>query len=67
MQVGAAPSPSSTSPSTQADAPGGGAATAGSASEVDELARKLYDPLMLRLRAELLVERERRGLRTDAW
>ncbi|KGN41302.1 hypothetical protein [Knoellia aerolata] len=67
VQVGAAPSPSSTAPSAQADAPGGGAATAGSASEVDELARKLYDPLMLRLRAELLVERERRGLRTDAW
>ena len=37
------------------------------AGEVDELARKLFEPLMTRLRAELLVERERRGLRTDAW
>lgn len=63
----AAPSPSSTAPPSRTDAPGGGGATAGSASEVDELARKLYDPLMLRIRADLLVERERRGLRTDAW
>ena len=35
--------------------------------QLDELARRLFDPLMLRLRAELLVERERRGLRTDSW
>jgi len=42
-------------------------ATSGSSEQVDELARKLFDPLMLRLRAELLVDRERRGLRTDAW
>ncbi|HEX2705517.1 MAG TPA: hypothetical protein VHM65_07140, partial [Candidatus Lustribacter sp.] len=43
------------------------AAPIGSSDEVDELARRLFDPLMLRLRAELLVDRERRGFRTDAW
>ncbi|MDN5768099.1 MAG: hypothetical protein L0H96_20500 [Humibacillus sp.] len=37
------------------------------AAELDELARRLYDPLASRLRAELLVDRERRGRRTDAW
>jgi hypothetical protein len=42
-------------------------AAAGSSTDLDELARKLYDPLMTRLRADLLVERERRGLRTDVW
>ena len=37
------------------------------AQELDELARRLYDPLAARLRAELLIDRERRGQRTDAW
>lgn len=55
-----------------ADAPTGsdGAATPGapaSPQQIDELARRLYDPLASRLRAELLLDRERRGLRTDAW
>jgi hypothetical protein len=45
-----------------------GAGAAGtSTQEFDELARRLYDPLASRLRAELLLDRERRGLRTDAW
>ena len=43
------------------------AGTPESPEQMEELARKLFDPLMLRLRAELLVDRERRGLRTDSW
>jgi hypothetical protein len=48
---------------------GAAASPAGAASpkELDELARRLYDPLATRLRSELLLDRERRGLRTDAW
>ncbi len=59
-------SPGGPSP-TQHRTAAGAAGSAPSATQVDELARQLFDPLMLRLRAELLVERERRGLRTDAW
>jgi hypothetical protein len=41
---------------------GAGAAGAGpSARELDELARKLYEPLRRRLHRELLVDRERDG------
>jgi hypothetical protein len=40
----------------------GGAAGAGSsARELDELAKKLYEPLRRRLHRELLVDREREG------
>src|SRR5205814_1417267 len=44
-----------------------GAAAPGGQSdrELDELARKLYDRFRVRLRSELLVERERAGLTTD--
>ncbi len=37
------------------------------AAELDELASRLYEPIASRLRAELLIDRERRGQRTDAW
>ena len=37
----------------------------GSESEMDELARKLYDRIRGRLKAELLVDRERAGFLTD--
>jgi hypothetical protein len=33
---------------------------------MDALARKLVEPLTRRLRAEMLIERERRGVRSDA-
>ncbi len=36
-----------------------------SAQELDELARKLYEPLSAQLRRDLLVERERAGMVTD--
>ncbi|MGM1061243.1 hypothetical protein [Saccharothrix sp. Mg75] len=33
----------------------------------EELLKKLYDPLVRRLKAELWMDRERRGLVTDRW
>lgn len=38
-----------------------------SGTQVDELADRLYEPLMSRLRADLLLERDRHGFRTDRW
>jgi hypothetical protein len=40
-------------------------ATAPAAHEPDELVAKLFDPLLRRLRAELRIERDRRGALTD--
>ncbi|NNH09153.1 hypothetical protein HLB10_18975, partial [Cellulomonas fimi] len=34
-------------------------------ADLDELARRLMTPLMRRVRGQLLVDRERRGTRTD--
>ena len=52
-----------------APAPESSAASAGphqaSETEMDELARKLYDRLRNRLKTELLVDRERAGFLTD--
>ncbi len=57
--------------SAPAAAAAGGASTpashASSPAGLEELALRLFDPLLVRLRADLLVERERRGLRTDTW
>jgi hypothetical protein len=48
-------------------AAGASAAPAGpSAADLDEMARRLYEPLSARLRAELWLDRERAGLVTDA-
>lgn len=35
--------------------------------EPEELLKKLYDPLLRRLKAELWLDRERRGSLTDRW
>nr|BFE49330.1 hypothetical protein GCM10017745_27570 [Saccharothrix mutabilis subsp. capreolus] len=51
----AAPTSSSAAPAQQAPA------------EPEELLKKLYDPLLRRLKAELWLDRERRGLLTDRW
>jgi hypothetical protein len=65
LAVDAAPAPISvaapTSPAPSA------ATTAGPAAGVDleEMARRLFDPLSARLRAELWLDRERAGLVTD--
>jgi len=37
------------------------------ADELNELADRLYDPLLWRLRAELWFDRERAGLLADGW
>ena len=59
----AAPAPA-TAP---AASPGGAPPTAGAAAaELDEMARRLFEPLSARLRAELWLDRERAGLVTDA-
>jgi hypothetical protein len=42
-----------------------GAPTAGGATDIDELAHRLFEPLSTRLRAELWLDRERAGLITD--
>ena len=63
---GAHPTPPASLPSASSAA-AASASPAESSAQIDELARKLFDPLMLQLRAELLVDRERRGLRTDTW
>lgn len=43
------------------------AGAAQAAGEPDELLKKLFDPLLRRLKAELRLDRERRGLLTDRW
>ncbi|MGB8383180.1 MAG: hypothetical protein WCG47_18365, partial [Dermatophilaceae bacterium] len=59
------------SSSAPAAATAAGASTpashASSPAGLEEMALRLFDPLLVRLRADLLVERERRGLRTDIW
>jgi hypothetical protein len=50
-----------------AGAAGTAAAGNGGAEDVEALAQKLLAPLMRRIRAEMLLDRERRGLRTDSW
>jgi hypothetical protein len=52
-----------------AAAPGAGATgtpAAPNPEQLEELARRLVAPLARRLKAEMLLDRERRGLRTDA-
>ena len=74
LEAGTAPATSPvttvTAPTIQrADAGEGGAAgaagAAGSDKELDELARKLFPRLQLRLRSELLIDRERIGALVD--
>ena len=50
----------------RATAPGPAPAAAGAGpTDVEELARRLFDPLAARLKAELWLDRERAGLVTD--
>ena len=43
-----------------------GAGGAQSEQDIDALARRLVEPLSRRLKAEMLIDRERRGVRSDA-
>jgi hypothetical protein len=56
------PATSSTPPTTSTAPP---PATAGASGDLDELARRLYEPLTARLRAELWLDRERAGVTSD--
>jgi hypothetical protein len=59
--------PGNAGTTTTSAAPGGPAAPAAplSGAELEEMARRLYEPLSARLRAELWQDRERSGLLTD--
>jgi hypothetical protein len=48
-------------------APGVAAGAAGAGEDVDALAQRLFPPMLRRFKNELLLDRERRGVRTDAW
>jgi hypothetical protein len=66
----AVPWASSSSPSVQREAapavaPAAPKASTASDAELEELARKLYEPIRSRLRAELLIDRERAGMIAD--
>jgi len=50
-------------PASAAPAP---AAAGTSPTDLDEMARRLYEPLSARLRAELWLDRERAGVMSDA-
>jgi hypothetical protein len=63
----AAPAPSE--PATVGPASSAAPAPAGAATpapDLDEMARRLYEPLSARLRAELWLDRERAGVMSDA-
>ena len=60
---GPPPAETQAAPSSRPAAPTASGPAA--ATDLDELARRLYDPLTARLRAELWLDRERAGLVTD--
>jgi len=60
-----AAAPAESAPAATTSAPAAAAPAAG--AEPTELLAKLYDPLLRKLRAELRIDRERRGALTDLW
>jgi hypothetical protein len=62
VQTAAAPATAGAGP---AAAPGKGGASA--TGDVDALAQKLFPAVLRRIKSELLLDRERRGVRTDPW
>ncbi|WP_425435792.1 hypothetical protein, partial [Lentzea kentuckyensis] len=54
-----------TQPETQPETTQPGTAPAPAQQNPEELLRKLYDPLLRRLKADLWLDRERRGALTD--
>lgn len=60
----------STAPATaggSGPAGAGGGGEGGGPEQVEALAQKLLIPMLRRIKAELLLDRERHGLRTDTW
>jgi hypothetical protein len=67
-EAAAAPQPAvQTAPAASAAPAAPAPAKAVSAAEVEELAKRLYEPLTAKLRAELWLDRERAGRVTDRW
>jgi hypothetical protein len=62
VQTAAAPATAAAGPAA-APGKGGGSAT----GDVDALAQKLFPAVLRRIKSELLLDRERRGVRTDPW
>jgi hypothetical protein len=62
----AAPAPPSATAAAPA-APGAPGAPGQAGQEPEELLKKLFDPLLRRLKTELRLDRERRGALTDRW
>lgn len=60
-----APPPSAPLAAAPAAPAGAAPAAAAAPADVDELARRLFEPLSARIRAELRLDRERSGLMTD--
>ena len=61
-------SAATTAPGAPPAAPGAAPAAAGGGpEEIEALASKLLNPMVRRIKAELLIDRERHGLRTDRW
>ncbi|CAL9386190.1 hypothetical protein SUDANB95_01158 [Actinosynnema sp. ALI-1.44] len=63
----AAEVPVEQAPASAAQPPNSAAPAQQAPAEPEELLKKLYDPLLRRLKAELWLDRERRGLLTDRW
>jgi hypothetical protein len=66
--LSAQPSPEPSAPPAEVVAPARTQADGGVVgAEPEELLKKLYDPLVRRLKADLWLDRERRGALTDRW
>lgn len=67
--VAGVPGPSAPGRTVSATRPGAdpGGADASGSDEIEALAQRLTQPLLRRLTSQLLVDRERRGVRTDPW
>jgi hypothetical protein len=61
------PAATTGTPAGPAGAAGAAGGAPGGATDVEALAQRLFNPMLRRMKAELLLDRERRGMRTDAW
>jgi len=69
VQLQSADAAPASEPAAAVPAPSAAATPAGAATpptDLDEMARRLYEPLSARLRAELWLDRERAGVMSDA-
>jgi hypothetical protein len=66
VTVQTATAPASPSPAAAA-APASGGPAGSATGDVDALAQRLFPAVLRRIKAEFLLDRERRGVRTDPW